>query len=582
MVCYTTSEVWISTSKIPEDLQTTIDVHLIIPLLVCIAVTQGIMYGQKRVTILALIKISILISLTQTEALRHRIQDIASLFSLQKDRIHKRKARLETDDWNKHQLTITSNENPMEVKLTLSRTDTRKTNSSEEFYTLKANASQVSVKENIPWIFSQHPSPNLDNIPVFYTERFEPLSLIISQIAEGKSPRPQVTMRYELLRLCTLRTYPKDNKPFRTKYAAAGFYYASDGDGVVCYCCGIRRYGWVETDDPMEVHQIINPRCKFLINNREHNVPSIANGPLRKKVAGLDIIPDCALAKCSGAVSNRHGVPNEIPMYEHMALTTFRKQSFNTDWANTQKYSPAELADGGFFFTGFEDCIRCFFCGIGLRRWDKEDDMWVEHARWSQNCTFLIQKKGQNFVDFVKLTGQQLHETGESHGTGMSDIICEGADAGDTPDQIIDVVIGESHERRVSGIISEGTNACDAPDEITNVVVGASRDDFHSRLVMSNVQCAESSQHERESTEGTLPVMSESHERRVSGIISEGTNACDAPDEITNVVVGQLSGDSTRNIEPENSDRVVGSGNRGSSRGQRRRNRRGGYRGYRR
>ncbi|XP_052239940.1 baculoviral IAP repeat-containing protein 2-like isoform X5 [Dreissena polymorpha] len=516
MVCYTTSEVWISTSKIPEDLQTTIDVHLIIPLLVCIAVTQGIMYGQKRVTILALIKISILISLTQTEALRHRIQDIASLFSLQKDRIHKRKARLETDDWNKHQLTITSNENPMEVKLTLSRTDTRKTNSSEEFYTLKANASQVSVKENIPWIFSQHPSPNLDNIPVFYTERFEPLSLIISQIAEGKSPRPQVTMRYELLRLCTLRTYPKDNKPFRTKYAAAGFYYASDGDGVVCYCCGIRRYGWVETDDPMEVHQIINPRCKFLINNREHNVPSIANGPLRKKVAGLDIIPDCALAKCSGAVSNRHGVPNEIPMYEHMALTTFRKQSFNTDWANTQKYSPAELADGGFFFTGFEDCIRCFFCGIGLRRWDKEDDMWVEHARWSQNCTFLIQKKGQNFVDFVKLTGQQLHETGESHGTGMSDIICEGADAGDTPDQIIDVVIGESHERRVSGIISEGTNACDAPDEITNVVVG------------------------------------------------------------------QLSGDSTRNIEPENSDRVVGSGNRGSSRGQRRRNRRGGYRGYRR
>lgn len=161
---------------------------------------------------------------------------------------------------------------------------------------------EKSLMGNTTWLpLDQLPRPKLDNIPVFYNyERFPALSGIISQIAEGKSPRPQVTMMYELLRICTLRTYPKENKPFLIKYAASGFYYASDGDGVVCYCCGIRRYGWVEADDPMEVHKRINPRCKFIINNSEHNIAAEAEGPLRQTVARLDMIPDAIRAPSPG------------------------------------------------------------------------------------------------------------------------------------------------------------------------------------------------------------------------------------------------------------------------------------------
>ncbi|XP_052239929.1 uncharacterized protein LOC127850704 isoform X2 [Dreissena polymorpha] len=291
-------------------------------------------------------------------------------------------------------------------------------------------SSPVPVKEGIDWMFTDLPIPKLEEMTVFYTDRFEPLCLIISQIAEGKSPRPQVTMRYELLRLCTLRTYPRDNKPFLIKYAAAGFYYASDGDGVVCYCCGIRRYGWVEADDPMEVHKRINPRCKFIINNSEHNVPAMADGPLRKKVADLDMIPDCIRSPSPGEDVNnsqrtRTGVQMAIPKHPHMAIKTVREQSFNGNWPNTPKYSPVQLADGGFFFTDLGDCVRCFFCGIGLRHWDKDDDMWVEHARWSQNCTFLIQKKGQNFVDLVQLAVEQLDDSDQSSNTLYKNLVSE-------------------------------------------------------------------------------------------------------------------------------------------------------------
>lgn len=30
--------------------------------------------------------------------------------------------------------------------------------------------------------------------------------------------------------------------------------------------------------------------------------------------------------------------------------------------------------------------------------WEKDDDPWVEHARWSPDCSFVILNKGKQFV----------------------------------------------------------------------------------------------------------------------------------------------------------------------------------------
>lgn len=38
----------------------------------------------------------------------------------------------------------------------------------------------------------------------------------------------------------------------------------------------------------------------------------------------------------------------------------------------------------------------------GLRHWAEDDDPWVEHARFSIDCYFVLQKKGQEFVDLVR------------------------------------------------------------------------------------------------------------------------------------------------------------------------------------
>lgn len=114
------------------------------------------------------------------------------------------------------------------------------------------------------------PNPDVDNAAL---QGFEPLMSIIDKIAEGQSVPPQVTMRYEMLRFCTLRSYPTENKPYKIRLAQAGFYYAKTGDEVVCYCCASRKNNWTENDRPLDIHRKLNPNCSFLVRNSEVNVP---------------------------------------------------------------------------------------------------------------------------------------------------------------------------------------------------------------------------------------------------------------------------------------------------------------------
>ncbi|KAJ8309976.1 hypothetical protein KUTeg_011841 [Tegillarca granosa] len=34
-------------------------------------------------------------------------------------------------------------------------------------------------------------------------------------------------------------------------------------------------------------------------------------------------------------------------------------------------------------YTGKEDVVFCYHCGQGLKSWDPDDNVWVEHARWA-------------------------------------------------------------------------------------------------------------------------------------------------------------------------------------------------------
>ena len=60
-------------------------------------------------------------------------------------------------------------------------------------------------------------------------------------------------------------------------------------------------------------------------------------------------------------------------------------------------------AEAGFYYTGETDCVRCFWCSLGLNCWGPGDDPWREHARFSPRCPWLLRCRGHYFVRKVIL-----------------------------------------------------------------------------------------------------------------------------------------------------------------------------------
>ncbi|XP_033042986.1 baculoviral IAP repeat-containing protein 7 isoform X1 [Trachypithecus francoisi] len=95
------------------------------------------------------------------------------------------------------------------------------------------------------------------------------------------------------------------------------------------------------------------------------------------------------------------------PAFPGMGSEELRLASFY-DWPLTAGVPPELLAAAGFFHTGQQDKVRCFFCYGGLQSWKRGDDPWTEHAKWFPSCQFLLQSKGRDFVHSVQETRSQL------------------------------------------------------------------------------------------------------------------------------------------------------------------------------
>ncbi|XP_036041385.1 baculoviral IAP repeat-containing protein 7 isoform X2 [Onychomys torridus] len=89
------------------------------------------------------------------------------------------------------------------------------------------------------------------------------------------------------------------------------------------------------------------------------------------------------------------------PAFPEMDSEDLRLASFY-DWPSTAGIQPEPLAAAGFFHTGQQDKVRCFFCYGGLQSWEHGDDPWTEHARWFPRCRFLLQSKGRDFVERIQ------------------------------------------------------------------------------------------------------------------------------------------------------------------------------------
>ncbi|XP_065057529.1 baculoviral IAP repeat-containing protein 3-like [Rhopilema esculentum] len=65
-------------------------------------------------------------------------------------------------------------------------------------------------------------------------------------------------------------------------------------------------------------------------------------------------------------------------------------------WPQNSPIQPLELSEAGFYFTGVDDGVKCFKCGIALKSWVQGDTAWGEHRKWSPQCPLVIEHMNQN------------------------------------------------------------------------------------------------------------------------------------------------------------------------------------------
>lgn len=82
------------------------------------------------------------------------------------------------------------------------------------------------------------------------------------------------------------------------------------------------------------------------------------------------------------------GQSSRGPTHPGYSLREKRRASF-VNWPRHAFSNVEALVDAGLFYEGEDDMAICYYCGGALRSWQKDDNPFVEHARWYPECTFV-------------------------------------------------------------------------------------------------------------------------------------------------------------------------------------------------
>ncbi|XP_050348378.1 E3 ubiquitin-protein ligase XIAP isoform X19 [Nymphalis io] len=203
-----------------------------------------------------------------------------------------------------------------------------------------------------------------------------------------------------------------DSSVAREELVNAGFYHAGAGR-IRCAWCGgelapFRNLGSLGT--PLDVHRMYFPRCEHAATLEEERRNSEFSPPISPPSYTPPLTsPSTTRPQSSGAVQNARvveagaewrslGVVGGGARHPSRAALAARLATFER-WPADRAQAPRTLADAGFFYTGIDDQVRCFYCDGGLGKWEAGDAPWSEHAHWFPHCGYVRLVRGQDFVD---------------------------------------------------------------------------------------------------------------------------------------------------------------------------------------
>ncbi|XP_063534719.1 death-associated inhibitor of apoptosis 2 [Cydia strobilella] len=205
----------------------------------------------------------------------------------------------------------------------------------------------------------------------------------------------------------------QDDSISREALVNAGFYHAGEGRLRCAWCGGelapFRNLGSLGA--PVDIHRRYFPRCDYALRldnaYRASNISPPFSPPHtpqvespRNSVMSEGALHNSRLLARNGQNCTQLGVVGVSgPGVQHPALASLaaRLATF-AEWPRGRPQGPDTLAEAGFFYTGQDDQVCCFYCDGGLGKWEASDEPWAEHARWFPGCGFVQLVKGADFV----------------------------------------------------------------------------------------------------------------------------------------------------------------------------------------
>jgi hypothetical protein len=192
------------------------------------------------------------------------------------------------------------------------------------------------------------------------------------------------------LRASTFSNWPLIT-PNAQDMVIAGWSYTNIADRVICIYCDILYHKWIESDRPYQIHQLKSPQCPFILAH-ENKIASVPN------TTSITITTEPNTRAAAGAVNTTY------------SLSCRRHESFKNWPHNKENPLPSieSFVDAGFYYTGENKIVRCFYCDGALRNWESGDDPKVEHARWYPQCAYIRQYIGEDLYEAIQRKNREL------------------------------------------------------------------------------------------------------------------------------------------------------------------------------
>ncbi|CAF2535827.1 unnamed protein product [Rotaria sp. Silwood2] len=213
--------------------------------------------------------------------------------------------------------------------------------------------------------------------------------------------------KLKLIRCRTFSHWSHQIKPSVEQMINAGFFSCNVADRVICLYCNLICQQWkADIDDPTEVHKTLSPRCPYVL--------SILIQPERSTVVVLNSIPTNHLNNQNFESPNAaqfqfDQIVHTTPLNPAYSEITKRLQSFAT--CSHESLPPVdELIRAGFFHTGAQNIVTCFYCNGSLKNWTANDNPLIEHVRWFPHCGYAKQVCGDELYRKIQEAKRALQE----------------------------------------------------------------------------------------------------------------------------------------------------------------------------